>query len=132
VLIFKACEHVGHKNVSMTLSTPPSAARVPGSYDDPLSQVKLPKMSQGGPRYATAWRRRDPAGQYPGYPPLIERYGIDAKLFKWSDEITTDCWRKQAMNLNRYLWRAMSGSAEGGVTVGARQIARPPVVATVA
>ena len=62
MLIFKACEHVGHKNASMTLSTPPSAGRVPRSYDDPLSWVKLPKMSQGGPHYATAWRRRDPAG----------------------------------------------------------------------
>jgi hypothetical protein len=28
---------------------------------------------------------------------LIERYGIDAKLFEWSDEITTDCPRKQAL-----------------------------------
>jgi hypothetical protein len=92
--------HVGHKNASMTLSTPPSAGRVPRSYDDPLSWVKLPKMSQGGPRYATSWRRRDPAGQYPGYPPLIERYGIDAKLFKWSDEITADCPPKRAMNLD--------------------------------
>jgi hypothetical protein len=24
---------------------------------------------------------------------LIERYGIDAKLFDWSDEITADCKR---------------------------------------
>jgi len=31
---------------------------------------------------------------------LIERYGGDAKLFDWSDEITADCRRKQAMNLN--------------------------------
>ena len=31
---------------------------------------------------------------------LIERYGIDAKLFDWSDEITADCPRKQARNLN--------------------------------
>ena len=31
---------------------------------------------------------------------LIERYGIDAKLFKCSDEITADCPRKRAMNLN--------------------------------
>jgi hypothetical protein len=31
---------------------------------------------------------------------LIERYGIDAKLFDWSDEITADCPRKQAKNLN--------------------------------
>jgi hypothetical protein len=29
---------------------------------------------------------------------LIERYGIDAKLFDWSDEITADCPRKQAKN----------------------------------
>ena len=25
---------------------------------------------------------------------LIERYGIDAKLFDWSDEITADCPRR--------------------------------------
>jgi hypothetical protein len=31
---------------------------------------------------------------------LIERYGIDAKLFDWSDEITADCPRRQARNLN--------------------------------
>jgi hypothetical protein len=31
---------------------------------------------------------------------LIMRYGIDAKLFEWSDEITADCPRKQARNLN--------------------------------
>ena len=31
---------------------------------------------------------------------LIERYGIDAKLFDWSDEITADCPRKQAKDLN--------------------------------
>jgi hypothetical protein len=31
---------------------------------------------------------------------LIERYGIDAKLFDWSDDITADCPRKQARNLN--------------------------------
>jgi hypothetical protein len=31
---------------------------------------------------------------------LIERYGLDAKLFDWSDEITADCPRKQAKNLN--------------------------------
>jgi hypothetical protein len=29
---------------------------------------------------------------------LIERCGIDAKLFDWSDEITADCPRKQAKN----------------------------------
>ena len=27
-------------------------------------------------------------------------YGIDAKLFDWPDEITADCPRKQAKNLN--------------------------------
>ena len=31
---------------------------------------------------------------------LIVRYGIDAKLFDWSDEITADCPRKQAKNLS--------------------------------
>ena len=31
---------------------------------------------------------------------LIMRYGIDAKLFDWLDEITADCPRKQAKNLN--------------------------------
>jgi transcription elongation factor Elf1 len=31
---------------------------------------------------------------------LIECYGIYAKLFDWSDEITADCPRKQARNLN--------------------------------
>jgi hypothetical protein len=31
---------------------------------------------------------------------LIERYGIDAKLFAWSDEVTADWPRKQARNLN--------------------------------
>jgi hypothetical protein len=31
---------------------------------------------------------------------LIERYGIDAKLFDWSDEITADCPKKQARNMN--------------------------------
>ena len=30
---------------------------------------------------------------------LIERYGIDAKLFDWSDEITANCPRKIAKNL---------------------------------
>ena len=31
---------------------------------------------------------------------LIARYGIDAKLFDWSDEITADYPRKQAKKLN--------------------------------
>jgi len=33
-------------------------------------------------------------------PPERERYNIDAKLFDWSDEITADCPRKEARNLN--------------------------------
>jgi hypothetical protein len=39
------------------------------------------------------------------------RYGIDAKLFDWLDEITADCPRKQAKNFRR----TVPGSAEGGV-----------------
>src|SRR5262249_25308891 len=35
---------------------------------------------------------------------LIMRYGIDAKLFDWSDEITADCPRKQARSLNDQSW----------------------------
>jgi hypothetical protein len=31
---------------------------------------------------------------------LTMRYGIDAKLFDWSDETTADCPRRQARNLN--------------------------------
>ena len=30
---------------------------------------------------------------------LIMRYGIDAKVFDWSDEITADCPRKIAKNM---------------------------------
>jgi hypothetical protein len=30
---------------------------------------------------------------------LIEKYGIDAKLFDWTDEVTANCPRKQAVNL---------------------------------
>jgi hypothetical protein len=41
---------------------------------------------------------------------LIKRYGIEPKLFDWSEEITAACPRKQARNLT---WRAMTGSAEG-------------------
>jgi hypothetical protein len=39
------------------------------------------------------------SGQY-RIDPLIMRYGIDAKLFEWSDKITADCPRRQARNLN--------------------------------
>jgi hypothetical protein len=31
---------------------------------------------------------------------LIERYGIDAKLFDWADEFTADCPRKLANKLD--------------------------------
>jgi hypothetical protein len=44
---------------------------------------------------------------------LIERYGIDAKLFDWFDEITADC---AAQNFERPVRRAMSGRAESGVS----------------
>ena len=30
---------------------------------------------------------------------LVQRYGINAKLFEWSDEITADCPRKHSKNL---------------------------------
>ena len=30
---------------------------------------------------------------------LLKKYGIDAKLFAWSDEVTADCPRKIAKNL---------------------------------
>jgi hypothetical protein len=43
---------------------------------------------------------------------LIERYSIDAKLFDWTDEVTADCPRKQAMNLND-----ICGARCPGVTV---------------
>jgi hypothetical protein len=36
---------------------------------------------------------------------VVQRYGIDAKLFDSSDEITADCPRKQAQILNDQ-WRA--------------------------
>jgi hypothetical protein len=29
---------------------------------------------------------------------LISRYGLDTKLFEWTDELTADCPRKQANN----------------------------------
>jgi hypothetical protein len=50
--------------------------------------------------------------------PLIERYGIDAKLFDRTDEITADCLRKQAKNFKRSMRRSMPGLAEGGLIVG--------------
>jgi hypothetical protein len=38
---------------------------------------------------------------------LIERYGIDAKLFDWSDEITARLSAQAGDEPQRYLWRAM-------------------------
>jgi len=38
---------------------------------------------------------------------LIERCGVDAKLFECSDEITADCPRKHADGPERHMWRAM-------------------------
>jgi len=38
-------------------------------------------------------------------------------LFDWFDEITADCPRKQAVNVNRHLWREVPGYVEGGATV---------------
>jgi len=46
VLIFNARVHIGHKETSITVSTLPSAARVSGSLDAPMTEVKLPKTSQ--------------------------------------------------------------------------------------
>jgi hypothetical protein len=48
-------------------------------------RIECPKCGQAG-RYRLAR--------------LIAKYCIDAKLFDWSDEITADCPRKQAKNLN--------------------------------
>jgi hypothetical protein len=45
---------------------------------------------------------------------LIERYGIDAKLFDWSDEVTADCPRASA-RLERPVRRSVPRSVEGGV-----------------
>ena len=43
----------------------------------------------------------DKCGRFGQYPVdrLIMRYGIDAKLFDWSDEITADCPRRHSKNL---------------------------------
>jgi hypothetical protein len=45
---------------------------------------------------------------------LIARDGVDEKLFAWSDEITADCPRKQAKNLND-ICAVRPRSVEGGV-----------------
>ena len=46
---------------------------------------------------------------------LIERYGIDAKLFDWSDEVTADCPRKQARNLNDQCGARCPDPVKGGL-----------------
>jgi hypothetical protein len=63
------------------------------------------------------WIECDKCGRFGQYhlDRLIERYGIDAKLFAWSDEITADCPRKIAKNI-RPVRRPMPGPAEGGLT----------------
>ena len=49
---------------------------------------------------------------------LIERYGIDAKLFDWTDEIVANCPRKIANKLDDLLRCAMPGSAQDPVKTG--------------
>jgi len=44
---------------------------------------------------------------------LIARYGLDAKLFDWSDEITADCPGEE---FERSMRCSVPGPAEGGVT----------------
>ena len=51
---------------------------------------------------------------------LIERYGIDAKLFDWFDEITADCPRKQANNLNDICGARCPDLSKGGLGLGLR------------
>jgi hypothetical protein len=46
---------------------------------------------------------------------LIMRHGIDAKQFEWSDEITAECPRKQARNLNDQCGARCPDFVEGGV-----------------
>jgi len=47
---------------------------------------------------------------------LIARYGLDAKLFKWSDEITADCPRKAGEEFERSMRCSVPGPVEGCVT----------------
>jgi hypothetical protein len=44
----------------------------------------------------------DKCGRYGRYRVyrLIERYGLDARINQWSDEVTADCPRKSANNMN--------------------------------
>jgi hypothetical protein len=41
---------------------------------------------------------KNAAGPAPTLDRLISRYGLDTKLFEWTDELTADCPRKQARN----------------------------------
>jgi hypothetical protein len=47
---------------------------------------------------------------------LIERYGIDAKLFDWWDEITAHCPRKRARNLNDECGARCPDFVKGGLS----------------
>ena len=71
--------------------------------------------------------QREKCGRRGRYPldRLIESYGINAKLFEWSNEITGDCPRKRSGNLDdqrgarcpdlpKVVWRG-SGSPRPGV-----------------
>ena len=46
---------------------------------------------------------------------LIERYGIDAKLFDWSDEITAGLPTKAGEQPQRYLRCPVLGFVKGGL-----------------
>jgi hypothetical protein len=53
---------------------------------------------------------------------LIERYGIDAKLFDWSDEITADCPRKQVRSILHHARRTLVKGAPKTVKQSVRTI----------
>jgi hypothetical protein len=53
---------------------------------------------------------------------LIARYGIDAKLFDWSDEVTADCPRKIAKILSD-MWGSMPRLIESGVRIAGIKVA---------
>jgi hypothetical protein len=46
---------------------------------------------------------------------LIERYGIDAKLFDWSHEITADCPLEAGEEFKQSVRRSVPGFVEGAV-----------------
>jgi len=49
---------------------------------------------------------------------LIMRYGLDAKLFDWSDEITADCPRRYSKNLYDQCCRGYCSRLRGRRRVG--------------